>query len=51
MKSGRDRRTERERIEKVFTKGLYRTFAEVMIISVLVGVAFIVLVMWVIYGW
>ena len=51
MKSGRERRTERERIELIFTKGLYRTFAEVSILGVLVGVAFIVMAMGLIYGW
>jgi hypothetical protein len=45
------RRTERERIERVWTIGLIRTFAEVVIIGIVTGVAFLVMVLGIIYGW
>lgn len=51
MKSGRERRTERERIERIWTIGVYKTLAEVVIIGILAGVAFIVLLLGVKYGW
>ena len=46
-----ERRTERERLEKVWTIGVYKTFAEVVIIGIVTGVAFLVMVLGLIYGW
>lgn len=51
VKSGRERRTERERVEKIWTIGVYKTFVEVLVIGILTGVAFIALLLGVIYGW
>lgn len=51
VRSGRERRSERERIEIIFTKGLYKTFAEVLVLSVISMVVFAVILGGLMYGW